>query len=272
MESFTVLKWQFKTTPTSNKPASRQFFVKKHHIKSNQNDISPKIPGCGRTLLITNVPPLLSTTQIKSTFSNHFGLIEKIYLQDEPGKSGFQKYHNNTVFDSDAPESKLGIFNGEVKKLDCYGCAYIVFEKSESVDKIIGYDKVLKFDYAKIEENIKTIKISDKISDECDAYLDWFDNKNNQDDGEDDDGFEMVDDDEGWTEVGAKGIKFTEVNQKKGKNLADRKRKNMILPNFYAHQQREVKKKKIDLIREAYEDSKKQISEARKQRVYKPFS
>ena len=104
-------------------------------------------------------------------------------------------------------------------------------------------------------------------------YLDWFDTKSSAA-LVDDDGFEMVADeeDEGWTDVTKKGIKFTEVNQKKGKNLAERKRKNMVLPNFYAHQQREVKKKKIDLIREAYEDSKKQISEARKTRIYKPFS
>merc|ERR1711893_215868 len=135
----------------------------------------------------------------------------------------------------------------------------------------IGYDKVLKFDFQPIEEQIVTLKISDQIKDECDDYLDWFDSKTEVLE-EDDDGFQMVDDDEGWTEVGEKGIKFTEVNQKKGKQLAERKRKNMILPNFYAHQQREVKKKKIDLIREAYEESKKQISDARKQRVFKPFT
>ena len=170
MESFSTLKWQFKQTPNSNSPVTRQFFCKQHSIKAAQNNISSKIPTCGKTLLILNVPPLLSTSQIKSSFSNTFGLIDKIFLQEEPGKLAFSKHHCNPLFDEDAPKSKIGIFNDEVKKLDVYGCAYIVFEKKDSVDKIIGYDKLLKFDFAKSQEQIVTVKITDAINDECDAY------------------------------------------------------------------------------------------------------
>ena len=126
MEQFTPLKWQFKSTPNTSAPVTRQFFIKKHQIKSHQNNITPKIPVDGRTLLLNNVPPLLNTSQLKATLSNHFGLIEKIYLQDEPGKSGFEKYHNNPLVDLDGPKSETGIFADEVRRLDCYGCAYSV--------------------------------------------------------------------------------------------------------------------------------------------------
>ena len=55
---------------------------------------------------------------------------------------------------------------------------YVVFEKSESVDKVINYgsEKVLKFEFARVQEQIVTVKITDKIGDECDAYASGFKN------------------------------------------------------------------------------------------------
>ena len=46
------------------------------------------------------------------------------------------------------------------------------------MDKVINYgsEKVLKFEFARVQEQIVTVKITDKIGDECDAYASGFKN------------------------------------------------------------------------------------------------
>jgi len=78
-------------------------------------------------------------------------------------------------------------------------------------------------------------------------------------------------DDDGWEIVKDNRTKYTESNQLKAKQLLHQKRKSQTLDNFYRHQNRQKKISKLDLIRSAYEESKKQIIEARKTRTFKPF-
>ena len=98
-------------------------------------------------------------------------------------------------------------------------------------------------------------------------YISWYEkeieapNKSNEKEV-DDDGWEIVKDDR---------TKYTESNQMKAKQLLHQKRKSQTLDNFYRHQNRQKKMSKLDLIRSAYEESKKQIIEARKTRTFKPF-
>lgn len=267
MDGFKPISWQFK-----NRKAVRQFFGKQH--KLHKNTLSDEIPIDGKSLLLLNIPPTLTAGSIKSVFSNYFGQVIGVYLQDAPGNESYRKFHSKRLETAGSlpPASTTNLFKTHTEPIDrlpTYSCAYIVFADEKSTEKSLNYDKILKFDYTPPPKRQTTIKISNEIDNDCDSYLDWFDKISTEADGE----FQEVAEDDDWQVVGDKqgGLRFTEANQKRSKNLLHSKRKAMTVSNFYAHQKREHKKTKLSLIRDAYEESKNKIAAARKQRTFKPF-
>lgn len=83
LEGCKPLDWKF-----AGKNAERQFFVKKHSLY--KNTLSDDIPIDGSTLFVLNVPPLVSSSTLKKVFSNHFGAVLNVVLQENPGKSDLQ--------------------------------------------------------------------------------------------------------------------------------------------------------------------------------------
>ena len=283
MSTLKPLNYKFK-----NKSANRQLLVSKVFSYYDPNPC----------ILCSNIPPLITKTNLKQTFSDNFGSVVKILLKeslDEDDDINFQEIMNKSKLMPEnlrPKKSETGLFVTnpfeECQQLvNGYGFAYIFFLEEQSVTKVLNYpfEKHLTIELAdpimaptKISIPLNT-KTSEKINSECDDYLDWYDNEKerqeklkleleNQGDSDNDNG---SDGEGAWIVVGEKeGAKFTEQNEIGMSQKWDKKRKIQNDVNFYSSAKKQARRTKADLIKEQFEKAKMEIKERRKNRKFKP--
>lgn len=267
---YTPINYKFKS-----KSAPRQLFSRPVNSKFDPNPC----------LLLTNFPPFITKSNLKQVLSDNFGSIVKILLtaslegEDDNFESLVELYKS----ENSPPNSVSGLFLKEnynpfkVEQLDSYGFAYVYFYAKKSLEKVYNFckkeDKELKFNFENLKQKFSSTTVnicSESLNNECNLYLDWYDNQQTRQENLKK-SQQQDQDDEGWTLVGDdNGAKYTEANQEFFMEKMEKKRKNDCIENFYSGQVKKARKTKSDLIREQFEKSRREILLRRKDRNFKP--
>lgn len=233
---------------SSSSTSCHNLFIKEHSIK-NVEDNKP----AGKTLFVLNVPPYATENSLKISFSKA-GRVKSIIFQND---------------------------NNEKEINDGFKRAYIVFEKRESLLKVMKLDAInplstdtvlLKVGLEKwIEDYNSSICNPEELQKEIISYINSYDKEEEKKKASD----KEVVDDEGWTVVTKKGrnpgiSRKESVEHKlneKGQALSQKKQ----LKNFYTFQIRESKMEHIAALRKSFEEAKNKINVMKKARRFKPY-
>lgn len=215
---------------------THDLFFKEHSSKIPDPD-KPK----GRTLFVANIPPYVSTEDIKYVFEIA-GQVKNVIVEGDK---------------------------------DCFKFAYIIYTKSSSVQNVFkltylrplsSETRTVKTGIAKwIEEYNNSIENEEELKAKVRFTIQKYDNNQYRE--------KEVNDDSGWTVVTKKsrtpGLSRTESVRKKLSEKNAKKKKQ--LQNFYTFQIRESKKNHIANLRKKYEEDKKRVQAMKQARKFKPF-
>jgi len=247
IQGFKVIPIQFSSTSTT----CHELFVKEHSVRNQSEDKPPD-----RTLFILNVPPYATEDSFKRVFSC-VGPVTKVTFQEKPS-------------------SKNTVSEGANKTLTGFKVAYVIYQKSSSVQKALNLTKLepLSTDDHPIITGIQkwakeyNSQICDqsKLQQEVDSFMKRFDvqaEKQKQRGKQADDG--------GWTVVTKKGLSRKKSVTDKVLQKTQKGEKRKHLTDFYTFQKRESKMNHLIEMRRKYEEDKKKVNTMKRERKFRPF-
>ncbi|KAI1286003.1 Ribosomal RNA-processing protein 7 -like protein A [Halotydeus destructor] len=253
----------------------RQLFIKVHLSK----ELVSKKPD-GRTLVVLNVPPLVTEACLKNLFGN-YGPVDKVIFQSEVSDC-LPKHEDSKFFLSPSQPSP-----------ESYSVAYLVFKNEKSLKDImttIPEEPLILFprkvEGCKLVAGVKlwAKQYNDSLIDpkalqqEVDDYMAVHD-KIVEDEKQREKEAENVPDEDGWVKVTKHGKRKLNQNSdvidaailsQAEKKRVKREKAMKSMAHFYTHTGREGKLNKLSELKVKFEEDKKRIATLKSQRKFKP--
>lgn len=246
-------------------PGEHYVFAKEHTVREVCHLKPPD-----KTIFIVGVPPFATEEMFSEMFSQ-FGKVKSVYFHSNPDP-GTPLVNDSTYF-NDYPEIKG------------YRVAYVVFEKSSSVEMVMNIEPEEKLILMAEESTVpfglpkwckdynNRLINPEEIQKEIDEYMAKYDKIVEEEESRLKEAAEP--DEEGWITVTKKARKPAfarkeSVHKKIMKKEKIKSKKKQLL-NFYRFQIRESKMNQLVKLREKFEEDKKKIEQMKQSRKFKPF-
>jgi ribosomal RNA-processing protein 7 len=254
--------------------SAHQIFFKPHRVASEH--MLDESKPVGRTLFASNVPAWASPDSIKRVFQAN-GAVESVILQ-KAATSGPPPAQTDSGLNRNVPDTRVGFG---------FKYAYIVFERPSSVHKTmekmdVSFARVLSTKEHPIETGVNKWRqeynnsicpnMAD-LMDEIETSVTLLDRRKEEEVKRAE--AQNQPDDDGWVTVSRHTSKKP-VGKLEGKAQAKvkareaRKRKRRELENFYKHQLKESKLRKLDELKQKFESDKKKQLQMKQDRKFKP--
>jgi len=259
IEGFKVLEWKIRDESSP----IRHFFIKEHRSRGESSMLKPN----GRTLIVMNIPPIVTKEALMSMFSV-FGKVQDVFVHQNP-----------TIT---LPEEEDVFFPLQKNMITGYRMAYIVFQLATNVvyllklksteipPLILGktetgikrwvsiYNSRLQ-DVTKLENHVKTFMLQYEQ-----AELRKIEAEKNN---------EGKPDEDGWITVSRKGKRpGTARTEKTEERLKMKKRRQeKELMNFTPSQIKESRANQLVELKKKFDDDKQRVALLRQQRKFRPF-
>lgn len=227
-----------------------QIFFKEHSIR-NQEPEHPR----GRTLFMLNIPPYVTSENLKRIFGDLCGIVSNVYFIISKG----------------------------------FKTAYIIFENESDLEKAleISDDYIVTLNDGNnfcltgirkwcIEYN-RSVCNEKKMKEEIETYMQNYDKKIAEKIIKEKMMEEEVQNNDGWVTVtrrkkrGQFALSRKESTINKVQHKEEQKNKKKQLLNFYTFQIRESKKQNLAELRKKFELDKKRLQDLKLKRTFKPF-